>query len=110
MKTLPALPATHVATGRNGGLKLQQSFVVKHKNGMHARPCALLVKNLWVFRCEADVEVNGQLANGHSIMGLMALAAGYESKMTFRITDEAAAQAMVAVQRLFDSHFAQAYA
>ena len=110
MKTFPALPVTHTAAVRRGGPTLHRTFVLRNKNGMHARPCALLVKNLRLFRCDAEVEVNGQLANGHSIMGLMALAAGYESKMTFRITGEAAAQAMVAVQRLFDSHFAQAYA
>lgn len=88
---------------------LRQTFILKNKNGLHARPCALLVKTVRPYRCRVEVEVNGELANGHSIMGLMALAAGYESKMTFSIAGEDAARTMAAVEHLFETRFEEAY-
>jgi phosphotransferase system HPr-like phosphotransfer protein len=39
----------------------------------------------------------------------MALAAGYESKLTFTATGKDAALALAAVKHLFDTHFEEAY-
>ncbi len=86
---------------------LRQTFVVKLKHGLHARPCAQLVKVLRPFRSRVDVNANGNEANGHSIMGLMALAAGPECRLTFTISGADAPQAMSAVSRLFESDFSQ---
>ncbi len=86
---------------------LRQTFVVKLKHGLHARPCAQLVKTLRPFRSRVEVQANGHDANGHSIMGLMALAAGPDSRLTFTISGTDAPQAMTAVSRLFESDFSQ---
>ena len=88
---------------------LCQTFVVNIEHGLHARPCALMVKTLRPFRSRIEIAANGEVANGHSIMSLMALAAGYQSSITFTITGEDAALAMTAVERLFETHFADAY-
>ena len=88
---------------------LRQTFVLDLAHGLHARPCALLVKTLRPFRCRVEVQGNGQQANGKSIMGLMVLAAGKGSKLTFTMTGEDAAAAMAAVSRVFDTHFEDAY-
>ena len=80
------------------------------QHGLHARPCALLVKTLRPFACDVKVEHDDATASGNSILGLMASAAGFESKLTFIITGSQAARAMVAVQRLFESQFEEAYA
>ena len=87
----------------------RQTFIVRLEHGLHARPCALLVKTLRPFRSRIEIAANGEVANGHSIMSLMALAAGYQSKITFAITGEDAPQAMTAVERLFETDFADAY-
>lgn len=89
---------------------LRQTFAMTSRNGLHARPCALLVKTLLPFACAVKVEANGALASGNSILGLMSLAVGFESKLTFTITGREAARAMAAVQRLFDTQFEDAYA
>ena len=109
MSTLSAFPAGGIATARNGNPKLQRTFVLRNRNGLHARPCALLISTLRPFQCEIEVQVNDQSANGGSILGLMALAAGYGSKMTFSIAGEQAAEAMAAVKHLFDTSFMEAY-
>ncbi len=95
--------------GRNDHWTVRQTFIVNVRNGLHARPCALLVKTLRPFRCRAEVEANGEKANGQSIMGLMVLAAGYGTPITFTLTGEDAGQAMAAVSRLFDTRFEDAY-
>ncbi len=92
---------------RGNARSLRQSFVVNLEHGLHARPCAQLVKTLRTFRSTIDVEANGQQANGHSIMGLMALAAGRECTLTFTITGPDAPEAMNAVNQLFETDFSQ---
>lgn len=88
---------------------LKEQFVLHLEHGLHARPCALMVKTLRPFRCQAEVEVNGQKANGHSIMGLMTLAAADGSKMAFTLSGPDAPQAMTAVRHLFETNFEEAY-
>ncbi len=89
--------------------RMRQTFVVNVQNGLHARPCALLVKTLQPFASKVEVEANGERASGHSIMGLMALAAGYGTEITFTITGKDAAEAMAAVGHVFATHFERAY-
>ena len=81
-----------------------------NRNGLHARPCALLDKALQPFSCEVKVEHDGASTDGRSLFGLMGLAVGCESKITFVISGNDAPQAMAAVQRLFDTEFEEAYA
>ncbi len=88
---------------------MSQTFVVELEHGLHARPCALLVKILRPFKCDVVVEANGERANGHSIMGLMALAARHGTGVTFTLTGLDAPVAMAAVSHLFETRFADAY-
>ena len=88
---------------------LRRTFIMTNRNGLHARPCALLIKALNKFHCDVSVEHDGEIANGHSILGLMCLAVGCESKMTFVMTGDDAPQAMAAVQKLFNTRFEEAY-
>ena len=98
--------------GGRRGTDLQsitRSFVLDLEHGLHARPCALLVKTLARSHCQVEVEANGQQANGRSIMGLMALAAARNTTITFRMTGQDAADAMNAVSQLFETRFEEAY-
>ncbi len=97
-----------VADARNVR-RMSETFVVNLEHGLHARPCALLAKTLRPFKCDVMVEANGEQASGHSIMGLMALAAGFGTPVTFTMTGLDAPVAMAAVNHLFDTHFVEAY-
>jgi phosphotransferase system HPr (HPr) family protein len=94
---------------RSEGRTLRETFVLNLEHGLHARPCALLVKTLRPFRSRVEVHLNREKANGHSIMGLMALAAVDKSRLTFVIAGPDAPQAMAAVGRLFETRFEDAY-
>jgi phosphotransferase system HPr (HPr) family protein len=104
--------ATHKKIAPDGPNKptLRQTFAMTNRNGLHARPCALLVKTLRPFACEVKVEHDGATASGNSILGLMSLAVGFGSKLTFIINGSEAARAMAAVQQLFETQFEKAYA
>jgi phosphocarrier protein HPr len=88
---------------------MRETFVINLEHGLHARPCALLVKTLRPFACEVTVEANGERASGHSIMSLMALAAGHGTAATFTMAGPDAPAAMAAVSHLFETRFAEAY-
>jgi phosphocarrier protein len=61
-----------------------KELVVQNKMGIHARPAAMIVRIANTFGGELWVEKDGEQINGKSIMGLMMLAAGKGSKLTFR--------------------------
>jgi len=113
MRKTPQPP--HAANRKNAApasgyeVTLRQTFTMTNRNGLHARPCALLVKTLRPFGCQVKVEHGNAVADGQSILGLMALAAGFGSKLAFTITGAEAARAMAAVQRVFDTQFEEAY-
>jgi phosphocarrier protein len=109
MKTVKSPRSGAVAGVPQAGSALCKTFVLMNRNGLHARPCALLTKTLRPLKCQVEVEANGGLANGYSIMGLMALAVSYQSRVTFTISGDDAARAMAAVERLFETRFEEAY-
>lgn len=77
--------------------------------GLHARPATLLVRTLNKFDCTVTAECGGHSTNSKSLRGLLCLAAGYKSKLTFTATGHDARQALAAVQQLFDTQFETAY-
>jgi phosphotransferase system HPr (HPr) family protein len=101
---IPPLPTTEQAVQQ-----ISATFVVNFDQGLHARPCALLVSKLAPFDCQVLVEANGGRASGHSIIGLLMLSAGLGSSVKFTITGHNAAEAMAAIQRLFETGFDGAY-
>ena len=94
---------------RPAGPALRQTFVVGLEHGLHARPCALLIKTARRFHADVLVEAHGARASAHSILGLLALAAGRGSPVTFSITGPEAAPAMAAISHLFETGFLEAY-
>lgn len=110
VNTFNAFRDKKIAPARTSSPVLRQIFIMTNRHGMHARPCALLVKTLRLFACAVKVEANGAVASGNSVLGLMSLGAGFESKLTFTISGSEAARVMAAVQQLFKTQFEEAYA
>ena len=109
MSTSTAVPKAGSTFQLANPRTIRRCFVVGLEHGLHARPCALLIKTLKPFRSEVLVEANGEQASGHSILGLMMLAARLGSRITFTMTGEDAPLAMAAVELLFARQFAEAY-
>ena len=88
---------------------LRRTFVMENSHGLHARPADLLIQCVSQFRCEVMVQCGDELTSARSLLGLLGLAAGWQSKMTFTATGADAAQAIAAIQRLFERQFDEAY-
>jgi phosphocarrier protein HPr len=88
---------------------IRQTLVLLNHQGLHCRPAALLVQTLEDFNCKVIVESHGTLVDGRSILGLLSLAAGFGTRITFVVTGPEAKEAMAAIQQLFEKSFAGAY-
>jgi len=67
------------------------------------------VKKLSDFKCAITAQCNGEQANAKSLLGLLCLAVGYQSKVTFTATGPDAPDALAAIELLFETEFDEAY-
>ncbi len=89
---------------------LERVLVVQNKMGIHARPAAMIVRVCNTFSGEVWVEKDDEQVNGKSIMGLMMLAAGKDSKLTVRLEGPAdeGGGVLDRLENLFASKFEEA--
>jgi phosphocarrier protein HPr len=80
---------------------MTKELVVSNKLGIHARPAALFVKVANRFKCNIFVEKDGERVNGKSIMGLLMLAAGQDTRLTVVAEGNDAPQALAELEKLF---------
>ncbi len=85
--------------------KVSKEITVLNKNGIHARPAAMFVKLANRFTAEVFVEKDGEKVNGKSIMGLMMLAAGPNSRLLVEAVGADALQAVAEIEKLIKSKF-----
>jgi len=85
-----------------------KELVVLNKMGIHARPAAMIVRITNKFKAEVFVEKDDEQVNGKSIMGLMMLAAGRDSKVKFVATGSDAEAMLVELEQLFARKFDEA--
>ncbi len=70
----------------DGAGRLMREFKISNQYGIHARPAALFVKTASRYDADINVEKDGNVVSGKSIMGLMTLEAGRGSVL--RVTAE----------------------
>ena len=99
MEKFAATPATQPAI---------KELVVQNKMGIHARPAAMIVRITNKFKAEVLVEKDEEQVNGKSIMGLMMLAAGRDSKVKFIATGSDAEAMLTEIEALFARKFDEA--
>ncbi len=81
--------------------------MIKNKLGLHARPSASLVQTASRFRSNIQVEKDGQVADGKSILDLMMLAASEGTYITVKADGEDAEEALGAIGKLIDGKFGE---
>lgn len=79
---------------------VEKTIVIKNKQGLHARPAALFVQMANKYDSDVTVCKGKTKVNGKSIMGIMMLEAGKDSKVTIIIKGEDAEQAMAELEAL----------
>src|ERR1700678_173567 len=92
------------------GQAVVKELVVQNKLGIHARPAAMIVRITNKFKAEVFVEKDEEQVNGKSIMGLMMLAAGKDSKVKFIVTGDDAPAMLSEIEAVFIRKFDEASA
>ena len=82
-------------------------FMIKNKFGLHARPSASFVQAASRFRSDIQVEKDGQVADGKSILDLMMLAAAQGNTITVKARGEDAREALQALGELIEGQFGE---
>lgn len=85
----------------------EKKFIIKNKQGLHARPAALFVQTANQFESEVDIIKDSETVSGKSIMGIMTLAAEAGSVITIKVQGADAVLAMQAIEKLFESNFGE---
>jgi len=85
----------------------QATFEIVNELGLHARAATKFVQTANRFKCDVDVEKDGQTVNGKSIMGVLMLVACKGSEITVKAKGEEAAACVAALGELIAGRFGE---
>lgn len=83
----------------------EKFLTVLNRAGIHARPAALIAQTANKFSSEITLEKDSASVNAKSIMGVITMAAGYNTKITLRAEGADEKEAAAAIAQLFESKF-----
>lgn len=86
---------------------IEKTLIVKNRAGVHARPAALIAQTANKFRCELTLVLGNTEVNAKSIMGVITMAAGYNTSITLKADGSDEEKAVQAIEALFESKFAE---
>lgn len=84
---------------------IEKILTVKNRAGIHARPAALIAQTANKFSCEITLEKDSNIVNAKSIMGVITMAAGYNTVLTLKADGADEKEAVEAISQLFESKF-----
>ena len=84
---------------------IQKKIIIKNKLGMHARPAALLVQTAAKFKSTVFITKDDKKIDAKSIIGIMTLAAEYNSELKITINGPEEMKAFTAIADLIDKKF-----
>lgn len=86
---------------------IEKILIVKNRAGIHARPAALIAQTANKYACEVIITHDETSVNAKSIMGIITMAAGYNTSLTVKAEGIDEQEAVQALEALFDSKFAE---
>ena len=98
-------PGSPPSRGARPDAVLSRQAVIRNQRGLHARAAAKFVKLAGQFDAAIRVSRGGQTVSGHSILGLMMLAAGPGMDLEIEARGPAAQAALAAIVALIESGF-----
>lgn len=82
-----------------------KTVTIKNRAGIHARPAALIAQTANRFASEILIEREDTRINAKSIMGIITMAASYNSVLTICAAGPDEAEAVGAIVTLFENKF-----
>ena len=84
---------------------ITKKIIVQNRAGLHARPSSLIVQTANKFQSNIMFEKEHVTVNAKSIMGVMTMAAGYQTELTVSADGLDEAEAIAALEQLFTAKF-----
>lgn len=88
-----------------GGNMIEKILTVKNRAGIHARPASLIAQTANKFSSEITLIKDEIEVNAKSIMGVIAMAAGYNTTIVLKAEGSDEQEAAAAIERLFETKF-----
>jgi phosphocarrier protein HPr len=82
-----------------------KTVTIKNRAGIHARPAALIAQTANRFASEILIEREDSRINAKSIMGIITMAASYNSVLTICADGTDEKEAVEAIEALFENKF-----
>ena len=84
---------------------VEKILTVKNRAGIHTRPATLIAQMANKFTSEITLEKDSIVVNAKSIMGVITMAAGYNTTMTLKVEGPDESEAASAIENLFETKF-----
>lgn len=84
---------------------VEKILTVQNRAGIHARPAAIIAQTSNKFASEINLTKDGATVNAKSIMGVIAMGAGYNTQLTMRVEGPDESEAASVIEELFNSKF-----
>jgi phosphocarrier protein HPr len=84
---------------------IEKLLTVRNRAGIHARPAAIIAQTANKFTCEITLFRDDTTVNAKSIMGVITMAAGYNTTLTLRTDGPDEKEAARTIEALFESKF-----
>ncbi len=84
---------------------IEKIVTVKNRAGIHARPAAIIAQTSNKFASNVLMTKDGMEINAKSIMGIITMAAAYNTTITITVDGSDEEDAMNALYDLFESKF-----
>lgn len=86
---------------------IERVVTIRNEMGMHARPAAQFVRLASGFNAKVEIDRDGMVVNGKSIMGVMMLAAEHGCILVLRAEGNDAEAALTALAELIERGFGE---
>ncbi|QTQ12438.1 HPr family phosphocarrier protein [Treponema parvum] len=84
---------------------IEKLLTVKNRAGIHARPAAIIAQTANKFESEITLIRDDITVNAKSIMGVITMAAGYNTAITLQVEGSDEKEAARAIENLFETKF-----
>lgn len=84
---------------------IEQSFVIKNKLGLHARPASILVQKISGFKSSVKIAKEEEIVDGKSLMGVLTLAAACGETLKFIVDGEDEVEVINVLKELIENKF-----
>ena len=84
---------------------IEKILTVQNRAGIHARPAAIIAQTSNKLESEITLTKDGTTVNAKSIMGVIAMGAGYNTQLTMQVVGPDESEAASVIEELFNSKF-----